>query len=641
MWERNVHKRVILLLALALLASGAWAQPQPERPNILWIVSEDNAAQWLGCYGNKEAQTPRIDALAKRSVLFERAYANAPVCAVSRCTILNGAYSPTLGTQNMRSLHTIPTETFKPYVSYLREQGYYCTNNAKTDYNFKGNDNSLWDVSSNQAHYKNRPAGKPFFAVFNIEISHESNLFPAKVKSNRESGQTPQTPRLDPKTLFLPPYVPDLPEMRSDWAIYHDTITAMDKLVGAKLDELEKSGQAENTIVFYYADHGGPTPRGKRYLEDTGVHIPLLVHVPKKWQALSPFTQGQRVSELVSFVDFAPTLLSLCGLKKPTQMQGRAFLGTERVAPKPNSTVFLYADRFDELYGMRRAVTDGRFKYIRRFMPHLPSAPYSYYQMAIPGWAAWQKAWQDGKLSGYHKALWEPAEATEELFDTQSDPWEIKNLAREPAQAKRLAAMRTQLKATMTQVHDTALVPEPMYAELAGNNATIHGYVNSAAFPLTDVVEIAFLASARDTKNLPALTKALKSPHPVIRYWGALGCVALGKSAAAATDALTPLLTDESAANRITAAHALFVLGQTERGKAVLVAELDKPSNEYAQQLLVNTITRLNLDEAIPASWVERILKDDNANEYLKRLANRLSGEAKPIAKNKKKKNKS
>ena len=637
-----MHKRVILLLALLtclsprLAGARGWARGQAsERPNILWIVSEDNAAQWLGCYGNKEAQTPRLDALAKKSVLFEKAYANAPVCAVSRCTLLNGAYAVSLGTQNMRSRHAIPTETFKPYVAYLREQGYYCTNNAKTDYNFKGNDNSLWDVSSNQAHYKNRPAGKPFFAVFNIEISHESNLFPAKVKSNRESGQTPQTPRLDPKTLFLPPYVPDLPEMRSDWAIYHDTITAMDKLVGAKLDELEKSGQAENTIVFYYADHGGPTPRGKRYLEDTGVHIPLLVHVPKKWQALSPFTQGQRVSELVSFVDFAPTLLSLCGLKKPTQMQGRAFLGTERVAPPAKPAAFLYADRFDELYGMRRAVTDGRFKYIRRFMPHLPSAPYSYYQMTIPGWAAWQKAWQDGKLSGYHKALWEPAEASEELFDTQSDPWEIKNLAREPAQAKRLAAMRSQLKAVMTEVRDTALVPEPMYAELAANS-TIYGYVNRPTFPYREVAEIAFLASARDTKNLPALTKALRSPHPVLRYWGALGCVALGKSAASATDALSPLLTDESAANRITAAHALFVLGQTERGKAVLVAELDKPSNEYAQQLLVNTITRLNLDEAIPASWVERILKDDNANEYLKRLASRLSGEAKPAGKNKK-----
>ncbi|WP_395095011.1 sulfatase-like hydrolase/transferase [Armatimonas sp.] len=632
-----MHKRLILFVTLALLASTTWAQT-PERPNILWIVSEDNAAQWLGCYGNKEAQTPRIDALAKRSVLFEKAYANAPVCAVSRCTLLNGAYSVTLGTQNMRSRHAIPTETFKPYVSYLREQGYYCTNNAKTDYNFKGNDDALWDMSSNQAHYRNRPVGKPFFAIFNIEISHESNLFPAKVKTNREKGQTPETPRLDPKTLFLPPYVPDLPEMRSDWAVYHDTITAMDKLVGVKLDELERSGQAENTIVFYYADHGGPTPRGKRYLEDTGVHIPLLVHVPKKWQALSPFTPGQRVSELVSFVDFAPTLLSLCGLKKPAQMQGRAFLGTERAAPPAKSTVFLYADRFDELYGMRRAVTDGRFKYIRRFMPHLPSAPYSYYQMTIPGWAAWQKAWQDGKLTGYHKALWEPAESTEELFDTQSDPWEIKNLAREPAQAKRLATMRTQLKATMTEVRDTALVPEPMFAELIGQG-TIRGYVNSPAFPLQEVLNLAFLASARDPKNLPALIKALESPHPVVRYWGALGCVTLGRQAKVAKEALTIKMINESSPTvRITALHAIALLSAEKTAKEMIATELDETKEEYVAQLAVNTLTQLNALDTIPISWVDRTLKDDNANEYLKRLATRLSGEAKPAGKNKKKK---
>ena len=441
-------RKGLFLLVLCWLASATWAQA-PERPNILWIVSEDNAAQWIGCYGNKEAQTPRLDALAKQSVLFEHAYSNAPVCAVARATLLMGAYSPTMGTQNMRSRHTIPAELFKPYVSYLREQGYYCTNNAKTDYNIKGNDNSYWDMSSNRAHYKNRPAGKPFFAIFNVNISHESNLFPATIKSNRSKGLIPETPRLDPKTLFLPPYVPDLPEMRADWAIYHDTITAMDKQVGALLDELEKSGQADNTIVFYFSDHGGPTPRGKRYLEDTGVHIPLMVRVPKKWQALAPFSPGQRTKELVSFVDFTPTLLSLSGLKKPAQMQGRAFIGTERVAPAAKPFVFLYADRFDELYGMRRGLTDGRYKYIRRFMPHLPSAPYSYYQMEIPGWAAWQKAWQDGKLTGYHKALWEAPTLTEELFDTQSDPWEIKNLAREPAEAGRLAAMRAQLKKTL------------------------------------------------------------------------------------------------------------------------------------------------------------------------------------------------
>lgn len=600
------------------------ASGQEERPNILWIVSEDNAAQWLGCYGNKDAQTPRLDALAKQSVLFEHAYANAPVCAVGRATVLMGAYAPTLGAQNMRSRHAVPS-LYTPYVTYLRQQGYYCTNNAKTDYNIKGNDSAYWDVSSNRAHYKNRPADKPFFAVFNIEISHESNLFPDKVRINRDKGQTPQTPRLDPKALFLPPYVPDLPELRSDWAIYHDTITAMDRQVGARLDELEKSGQAENTIVFYFSDHGGPTPRGKRYLENTGVHIPLLVHVPKKWQALAPFAQGQRVSELVSFVDFAPTLLSLCGLKKPAQMQGRAFLGRERVAPAAKPLVFLYADRFDELYGMRRGLTDGRYKYIRRFMPHLPSAPYSYYQMTIPSWDAWQKAWQVGKLTGYHKALWEAPTRTEELFDTQTDPWEIKNLAGDPTQATRLAAMRTQLKKTMMEVRDTALVPEPMYAELA-TGSTIHAYVNSPTFPLAEVAEVAFRASARDPKNLPALTKALTSPHPVVRYWGALGCIALGKQAKAAKEALAlPLINEPSPTVRITSLHALSLLSTERDAQEMIAQELDEATDEYVAQLAVNTLTQLNALDTIPQSWIERTLKDNSANEYLRRLATRLS----------------
>ncbi|MBB6049750.1 sulfatase-like hydrolase/transferase [Armatimonas rosea] len=605
--------------ALASLSSVAHAQAQqPERPNILWIVSEDNSAQWLGCYGNKEAKTPRLDALAKESAVFESAYSNAPVCAVARATLLMGAYSPTMGTQHMRSRHVIPA-AYKPYVSYLREQGYYCTNNAKTDYNIKGNDTALWDVSSNRAHYKNRPSGKPFFAVFNIEISHESNLFPEKVQSNRDKGLIPQIPRLDPKTLFLPPYVPDLPEMRSDWAIYHDTISAMDKQVGEKLDELERSGQAENTIVFYYADHGGPTPRGKRYLEQTGVRIPLMVRVPKKWRSLSPFMPGQRVHEPVAFVDFAPTLLSLLGQPKPAQMQGRAFLGSKRVAVQPDAHVFLYADRFDELYGMRRGITDGRYKYIRRFLPHLAAAPYSYYQLTMPGWAAWQKAWQAGTLTGYHKALWEGPQATEELFDLQTDPWELKNLAGAPSQAARLAVLRGRLKQTMLDTRDTGIIPEPMFAELAPQKAI-------ADYPLnrTKVLDTAFLATERNVKNLPTLQKALASPDALVRYWGALGCVVLGKAALPAKASLEPLLTDSSVTNRITAAHALVVLGQRERGVAALASELEKTNNEYAAQLIANTLTHQSALEAISPAWIEKTLANPKADEYLKRLAARL-----------------
>ena len=234
-------KFILSLLALCLPLSAA------DKPNILWIVSEDNSSHWLGCYGNTQAQTPRIDALAKQGFLFEHAYSNAPVCAVARSTILLGAYAPTTGTQHMRSRHRIP-ETYRPNVEYLRAAGYYCTNNAKTDYNFKGKDNSYWDESSKKAHYKNCPPGKPFYAVFNIEDSHESSLF-------NKAPTEPQ--RLKPVDIKLPPYLPDLPEIRKDMARYHDRITDMDSKVGKIIDDLEKAGLAKNTIVIYNSDHGG------------------------------------------------------------------------------------------------------------------------------------------------------------------------------------------------------------------------------------------------------------------------------------------------------------------------------------------------------------------------------------------------
>ncbi len=353
-------KRILVLLVVTLSGLARAS----DRPNILWIVSEDNAWNTLGCYGNMDALTPRLDALAEESVRFTHAYSNAPVCAVARSTILNGAYAVTQGTQHMRSRHPIP-DIYKPYVSYFRELGYYCTNNSKTDYNFKGDDKKLWDASSGKATYKNRPDGKPFLAVFNIEESHESSLFPNVIAKNRKNGIIPETPRMARSEIVLPSYLPDLPEIRNDIAVYQDVITAMDRQVGKVLDELEKAGLADDTIVFYYGDHGGSIPRGKRYLEDTGVRVPLLIRIPEKWRNLSPFPPGSTADEVVSFVDFAPTLLSLAGLETPPQMQGRAFLGTKRVVPSKDHIACLYADRFDEIYGMRRGITDGRWKYIR------------------------------------------------------------------------------------------------------------------------------------------------------------------------------------------------------------------------------------------------------------------------------------
>ena len=612
--------------------TSAWGDSQAgvaenaARPNILWITSEDNAAHWLGCYGNSDATTPRLDALAAKSVLFNHAYSNAPVCAVARSTILHGVYAVSSGTQHMRSRHPIPSE-FQPYVSYLREQGYYCTNNAKTDYKRQGNDQQIWDASSRQAHYKNRQTGQPFFAIFNLTVSHESSLFPQRVKANRKRGIIPQQPRLAPDRLQLPAYMPDLPEVRGDFAIYYDTLTALDAQVGKVIDELQESGLADDTIVFYYSDHGGPTPRGKRYLADTGVRVPMIVHVPEKWQHLSPFSSGQKTDELVSFVDLAPTLLSLIGLEKPTQMQGRAFLGKHRVEPPDEPVVFLYADRFDELEGMRRGLTDGRYKYIRRFTPHLPAAPYSFYSLSMPSWLAWQRAWQAKQIPGeYHRNLWEAPQAVEELYDLKADPWEIRNLASDPQQASRLATFRNRLINEMRAINDTGVIPESMFRDLAGEK-TITEYVRSEQFDQQRVLRLALTASSNDPKNLPQLATMLTDEEPVVRYWGALGCAILGESASKLSPQLTTLTDDAHATIRMTAAYALALVGVPEAGKAALLRELKADLNPEEAILITNLIPRLGCEEQVPDEWITSNRDNKQVNQYVRRFASRLATE--------------
>lgn len=617
--------RLFLAVAatLVLLGPAVGGASAADRPNILWITSEDNAAHWLSCYGNAEAQTPRLDALAAQGAQFNHAYSNAPVCAVARCTLLTGVYAVSLGTQHMRSRHAIP-EFIKPYVGYLRDAGYYCTNNAKTDYNFRypdgrGDDASYWDACSGKAHYKNRPEGAPFFAIFNLTVSHESSLFPGKVRQNRRKGIIPKEPRLDPAVVTVPPHLPDLPEVRSDIAIYHDTISAMDTQVGELLDELQRSGLADDTIVIYNSDHGGVTPRGKRYLTDTGVRVPLMVRMPEKWRGLSPFAAGDKVDELVSFVDFAPTLLSLVGLDKPAPMQGRAFLGEKRVPPPEDDTVFLCADRFDEIIGMRRGITDGRYKYIRRFTPYLPAAPYSGYQFEQPAWVAWRDAWKAGTLPERFNTMWESPQAVEELYDTQADPWEVNNLAGDAEHIDKLNRMRARLKLTMAGAYDTGLIPESMFQSLAGDG-TMYQYVRSDRFDSERTLLLALDATSRDPKQLPVIEAALSESDPVTCYWGAIGCLSLGEAAAATAPALEKLLDSDEATVRIAAARALIAVGKPEAGKAALLDQFGRKLNAEEAVALMNCLKALGALNQAPADWVEHALASPSTNEYVRRL---------------------
>jgi arylsulfatase A-like enzyme len=420
----------------------------PERPNILWLVSEDNTTL-LGCYGDPLARTPTLDKLAREGVLFERCFAQ-PVCASSRFTLITGTFAVSSGPANhMRAQGRIPS-WLKGFPALLREAGYYTANNAKTDYNAPINPKETWNESGKSAHYRNRPdARQPFFSVFNHEVTHESCMFP---EQPAKLGFTPT----DPTQVRVPQYQPDTPEIRADWARYYDQLALMDSQVGAKLKSLADDGLAENTIVFYYADNGGVLPRSKRFLQASGTHVPLIVYFPPKWRHLAPAPPGARLSQPVSFVDFAPTVLSLGGVKIPDYLPGRAFAGPK---VRTNEFVFCTRDRMDERYDMMRSVMDSRWLYIHNYRPDLPYVQPLEYMFKARGYQSWARLARAGKLTAATAQFW-GAKPTEELYDLAADPDNVKNLAGDPAHRTTLERMRDALKQHTLEIVDNGFLPE-------------------------------------------------------------------------------------------------------------------------------------------------------------------------------------
>ncbi len=600
---------IILTLFVVSLASAA-----QDRPNILWVTSEDNSHHWIGCYGNKDAKTPNIDRLAAGGVRYKYAYSNGAVCAVTRNTLILGRYAPSMGTHNMRSRYPIP-EQFRTYPSYLREAGYYCVNRSKTDYNFATDDKSHWDECSPKAHWKNRKPGQPFFAVFNTTISHESNLFAKKIASNRKKKLIPEVPSRDPASVVLPPHLPDTPEIRHDWVTYMDTVTAMDKQIGDWINELDDENLRENTIIFYYSDHGGILPRGKRYINDTGNHVPMIVHFPKKWAHLAPGKAGSVNERPVSFVDLPPTVFSLAGVEIPDAFQGRAFLG--KAAQEALPYVYLYGQRFDaRMLRFVRAVTDGRYRYIRNFHPHRHRGIFSGYPHGQLGWQSFLKARNNGELTSEQEAFWSIPQPVEELYDTQADPWEVNNLVNDPEHQKRLAEMRKATLSKMSEIRDAGLVPEAMYNEIS-KNSTVYDYVNDKAFPYGEIQKTALLAGDASKKSVRKLRAALKHEHPVVRYWGAIGCTVRGKAAKPAAKDLQKLLNDPVPVVQIAAAEAVTRQGNRDAGLKALTRILNHASDDMVALEALNMIDALEMKGDVPE---EIYRKATGTGSYPKRM---------------------
>lgn len=497
-----------VFLVQPVSAQGNRFSESSPRPNFLWLTSEDNGPE-LGCYGDSYADTPNIDALAARSLRYINCWSNAPVCAPARTTLISGMYPTSLGAQHMRCHVSLPPQV-QLYPQLFHEMGYYCSNNSKEDYNVE-TPKGLWDESSNKAHWRKRRAGQPFFAVFNSTISHESKL-----------RTRPHKAIHDPAKVTIPPYHPDTPEVRQDWAQYYDRITEMDREVGQILEQLQDDGLSDSTIVFYYGDHGSGMPRGKRWLYQSGLRVPLIVYIPERFQFLlkEEVAVGSTSERLVSFVDFMPTILSLAGERPASVLQGKAFLG--KYTTDEPEYIYGFRDRMDERYDMSRAVRDEKFLYIRNFCPQRPQGTFLDYMFETPTTRVWKELFDAGKLDAAQSFFWKTKPA-EELYDLEADPYQINNLAAAADQQATLERMRDATKQWMIRIKDLGLLPEGQMLELAGKEAPYTMGHDAELYPIEKIYPVADLATRPTQGDLNELAKHQVDPNQAVRYWVASG----------------------------------------------------------------------------------------------------------------------
>jgi len=602
-YRRRDFLRVTGASAVAFLAarSAPGAKP-PARPNVLWITVEDMSCN-LGCYGDKYATTPNIDRLAGQSVRYTNVFATAPVCSPVRSCLVTGVIATSMGTSNLRSQFPIPAY-FKGTASYLRDAGYYCTNNVKTDYNTSNASKLIkacWDECSGKAHWRGRKAGQPFFAIFNDMVTHQSRsmVMPYAQFAKQVQSKLSKAEIHDPAKAPVPPYYPDTPITRRTVARYYDCISVMDKNTAAILKQLEDDGLADDTIVFFYSDHGAGLPRHKRLVLDSGLRVPLLIRFPKKYRHYAPAPVGKTIDRMLSFVDFPPTLLSITGVTPPNYMQGRVFLGPSSASPR--NYIYAARDRVDEAYDLARCVRDSNWLYVRNYMPHQSYNQPSFYsdqgeiRNDITALAA-----ADKLKTTAQKHYAGPTRAREELYDTANDPHQINNLAADPKKARRVREMRSLLRGWMRRVKDMGFIPE---CDLAGRIKGTTAYElarSDKAPPLARIMDAAELVG--DDKAMDKQIKLLKDPDSAVRYWAAVGLRAAGAKA------IGQAINDPAPAVRIEAAWAMADLTGDKKALTLLSTELEG-SNARAAVRAARALQMLGEKArgALPA--MQRVLK--------------------------------
>ena len=582
----HLFRLILSLVIICWFIELSYSAEPTKRPNFVFIVSEDNSIHYLRLYGNKLGITPNIELLADNGLTFNHAFSGAPVCSVARSTLATAMHAPRVGFQYHRksALASLPPGV-KPWSQVLRENGYYTTNNAKTDYNFNVNRKEVWDMSSNKATWRNRPnKAMPFFHMQSFADSHESRLhFPLK------QMETPT--KTSPDDVMLQPYFPDTPIMRYTKARYYDRIRVIDSQVGKIVNQLKEDGILEDTFVFYFGDHGGVMPRSKGYAYESGLHVPLVVRIPENFKKLIDHKRGTRTNGFVSFIDFGPTLLNLASISVHKELDGQAFFGKGVSAADlaNRDEVFGHADRFDEKFDMVRTYRKGKWKYIRNYQSYYADGLQNNYRYRQLAYDNWRNLYRAERLNPVQRQFFE-RRSVEQLFNLEKDPHEVTNLAADPAQSKRLAEMRELLKNKMKSINDLSFYPENRMVTTALNDGV--------AFGREHAKQISRLSDLADTALRPfsevqqTLASSLQSKGALRRYWALKVCSNFGEKAKSLAIAAMPLLNDENLMVRVRAAEFLGSIKAVDP-MPTLYGVVNNAETEQALMIAFNTIVYL------------------------------------------------
>ncbi len=543
-------RRLLRTVPLAVCLLAATVAVADERPNILWLTCEDNNVNWVGCYGNPYAETPNIDALAAEGFQYMHCYANAPVCAPSRSTWITGIHAISMGTQPMRSRYPIPHDRIRYYPDLLKDSGYYVGNARKTDYNIGGrNDKDCWDTD--KVDWDQLKQNQPFFMVINSTKSHESRAF----------GDIDNTTH-SPEQVRLAKYHPDIPEIRKNYAHYHDQVKKMDADIGDALAKLKAAGLAENTIVVHNSDHGGVIARSKRFLFNSGTHCPLIIRIPETFKHLRPAEPGSKINDLVSFIDMTKTWLDICGAEKPDYLQGKVFLGPNR---EPRDYHVSFRTRMDERCDNVRAIRDTRFLYIRNYMPYAPWGQHLNYLWNMAATRAWEAHHRAGKTDAITGRFFR-TKPVEELYDTSVDPDNVDNLIDDPEYAEHADRLRQALDRWQLQHFDAGLLPETELLERSlARDQTIFDMVRDPSlYNVAALQRAAGRALQQDPANRSQLYADLSSEDSGIRYWSVVGLFNLQDKTDIDLNAVRRSLNDPSHHVRVMAAWILYRGGEKQ-----------------------------------------------------------------------------